>query len=210
MKMHSKKMVLALVLLSLLSVSAFAETKIATLSLQKIFDGYWKTKQADAALKDRQAEMKKSESEMADSWKKANEDYQKLLTAASDQAVSSEERDKRKKEAGDKLKDLKDIEANVQQFQRQAGAILQEEKSRKTKNLLDEIKLAITGRAKAGGYSLVFDADSVLYTNAENDITDSVLAVLNASAPGGAPRSEVSKPDAKPEAKKDQPKDQKK
>jgi outer membrane protein len=207
MKIHSKKLVLALVWLSLLSGSAFAETKavtetkIATLSLQKIFDGYWKTKQADAALKDRQAEMKKSESEMADSWKKTNEEYQKLLVAASDQAVSSEERDKRKKEAGDKLKDLKDIEANVTQFQRQAGAILQEEKSRKTKNLLDEIKLAITGRAKAGGYALVLDSDAVLYTSGENDITDSVLAVLNAGAPGET---------SKPEAKKDQPKDQKK
>jgi outer membrane protein len=206
MKMYSKKMILVLMSLALLSSPAFGETKIATLSLQKIFDGYWKTKQADAALKDRQAEMKKSESEMADSWKKTNEDYQKLLATASDQAVSSEERDRRKKEAGDKLKDLKDIEANVQQFRRQADAILQEEKSRKTKNLLDEIKLGITGRAKAGGYSLVFDADSVLYTNGENDITDSVLAVLNAGAPGEAPKSEA----MKPEAKKDQSKDQKK
>jgi outer membrane protein len=195
------KWVLALALLSLFGgpaladTKAFADTKIATLSLQKIFDGYWKTKQADAALKDRQAEMKKSESEMADSWKKTNEDYQKLLLTASDQAVSSEERDKRKKDAGEKLKDLKDIEANMTQFQRQAGAILQEEKSRKTKNLLDEIKLAITGRAKAGGYALVLDADAVLYTSGENDITDSVLAVLNTGAPGES---------ANPEAKKDQ------
>jgi outer membrane protein len=202
MKMYSKKLVLALVLLSLLSGSAFADTKIAIVSLQKIFDGYWKTKQADAGLKDRQAELKKSESEMADSWKKTNEDYQKLLTSASDQAVSSEERDKRKKEAGDKLKDLKDIEANVQQFQRQAGAILQEEKSRKTKNLLEEIRLAIAGRAKAGGYALVVDVDAVLYNNGENDITDPVLAVLNAGAPGEAPKPEVLKPEAKKDQKK--------
>ena len=207
MKIHSKKLSVVLACWSLLSCPAFAETKavadtkIATVSLQKIFDGYWKTKQADAALKDRQAELKKSESEMTDSWKKTNEDYQKMLAAASDPAVSSEERETRRKNAGDKLKDLKDIEANMQQFQRQATAILQEEKSRKTKNLVDEIKLAIAGRAKAGGYVVVLDADSALYTSTDTDITDSVLTVLNAAAPAET---------AKPEVKRDQPKEPKK
>ena len=197
MKMMMKKIGLGCCLCALMNVSAFAEPKIATLSLAKAFDGYWKTKQADAALKDRQTELKKSETEMSDSWNKAKEEYQKLSASASDQAVSANERDKRKRDAEGKLKDMKDIEANAAQFQRQAGAILQEEKNRKTKNLLDEIKLAVAGKAKAGGYTLVLDADAVLYTNGESDITDAVLAQLNAGAP---PET------AAPEAKKSEPK----
>src|SRR5437016_6123587 len=101
-----KKLSLVAAFLSLLTISARAEVKIATVSLAKTFDGYWKTKQADAALKDRQTELKKSETEMADSWNKAKEEYQKLVTAASDQAVSADERDKRKKDAEGKLKDM--------------------------------------------------------------------------------------------------------
>jgi len=198
MKMIFKKLSLACALLALLNLSAHAEVKIATVSLAKTFDGYWKTKQADAALKDRQTELKKSETEMSDSWNKAKEEYQKLDSAARDQAVSADERDKQKKDAEGKLKDMKDIEANAAQFQRQPGAILQEEKSHKTKNLLDEIKLAITGKAKAGGYTLVVDSDSVLYTNGENDITEAVLAQLNAGNP-----DQSTKPDApKSESKK--------
>lgn len=193
MKTMLKKLGLGCLLIALLDVSAYAETKIGTVSLAKVFDGYWKTKQADTALKDRQAELKKSETEMSDSWNKAKEEFQKLSTAAADQAISAEERDKRKKDAEGKLKEMKDIEANAGQFQRQAGAILQEEKSRKTKNLLDEIKLAITGKAKAGGYTLVMDADAVLYTNGENDLTDAVLAQLNAGAPADLSRPEVKK-----------------
>lgn len=192
-----KKIGLGCLLCSLLNVSAFAQAKIATMSLAKAFDGYWKTKQADAALKDRQAELKKSETEMSESWNKAKEEYQKLAASASDQAVSADERDKRKRDAEGKLKDMKDIEANAAQFQRQAGAILQEEKSRKTKNLLDEIKLAVAGKAKAGGYTLVLDSDSVLFTSGENDITETVLAQLNAGAPAET---------SKPEVKKDEPK----
>ena len=176
-------MVAALAAVMLLSGSAMAETKIATVSLAKVFDNFYKTRQADAALKDRQIELKKSETELEANYKKTTDEYQKLQIAASDQAVSSDERDKRKKDAEAKLKDIKQIESDASQFQRQAGTILQEEKNRKTKNLLDEIKLAITGRAKAGGFTLVVDADSVLYTNGENDITDSVLQLLNAGAP---------------------------
>lgn len=193
MKTMLKKLGLGCLLIALLDVSAYAETKIGTVSLAKVFDGYWKTKQADTALKDRQAELKKSETEMSDSWNKAKEEFQKLSTAAADQAISAEERDKRKKDAEGKLKEMKEIEANAGQFQRQAGAILQEEKSRKTKNLLDEIKLAITGKAKAGGYTLVMDADAVLFTNGENDLTDTVLAQLNAGAPAESSRPEVKK-----------------
>ncbi|MFO1487235.1 MAG: OmpH family outer membrane protein [Verrucomicrobiota bacterium] len=195
--MTLKKLGLGLALMSLLNLSAQAEVKIATVSLAKTFDGYYRTKQADAALKDRQTELKKSESEMAESWNKAKEEYQKLVAAASDQAVAAEERDKRKKDAEGKLKEMKDIESSAAQFQRQAATILQEEKARKTKNLIDEIKLAITGIAKTGSYTLVVDSDSVLYTNGENDITEAVLSQLNAGAPQEAPKAEVKKPEPK-------------
>ena len=178
-------MLIGVAALALTGSSAFAEMKIATVSLQKLFDNYWKTKQADAALQDQQAEMKKSETEMADSYKKTNDEYQKLLASASDPVISADERDKRKRDAEAKLKDLKDIDAQATQFQRQAITTLSEKKNRLTKNLLDEIKLAVAGKAKAGGYTLVVDTDSpgVLYTSGENDISDSVLDQLNAGAP---------------------------
>jgi outer membrane protein len=197
MKLLLKTMLLGLLALACAGNSAQADPKFATVSLSKLFDNYWKTKQADAALQDQQAEMKKSESEFEDSWKKTNQEYQKLRDSASDQAVSAEERDKRKRDAEGKLKDLKEIENSISQFQRQATATLTEKKSRMTKNILDEIKLAIAGKAKAGGYALVFDADSLAYASGETDISSDVLAQLNAGAP-----AELAKPDDKKPATK--------
>ena len=46
-----RKLLPALLLISLLGSSASAQTRIGTVDLRKIFDSYWKTKQADAALK---------------------------------------------------------------------------------------------------------------------------------------------------------------
>ena len=91
------KLVPGLLLVSLLSGSALAQGRIATVDLRKVFDGYWKTKQADAALKDRAADIEKDHKTMLDDWKKTKEEYQTLLSEANNQTLSLEERDKRKK-----------------------------------------------------------------------------------------------------------------
>src|SRR2546421_3096230 len=111
-----RKTIPGLLLITLLSGSAHAQSRIATVDLRKIFDNYWKTKQADAALKDRAQDMEKEHKTMLDDWKKAKEDYQTLLASANDQAVSADQRDKRKKLAEEKLKQIKDSEDTIGQY----------------------------------------------------------------------------------------------
>src|SRR3954468_16453109 len=89
-----------------LASDAQAQPKIATVDLRKIFEGYYKTKQADAQLRDRGTDAEKQYKGMLDDYQKANEDYKKLVESANDQAVSSEERDKRKKSAETKVLEL--------------------------------------------------------------------------------------------------------
>ena len=183
--------VLSISLLAFLSVPALAQTKIGTVDLRKLFEGYWKTKQAQAALTDRQVQLGKDIKSMNDDLKKGGEEYQKLLEQASDQAISADQRDKRKLASADKLKDLQDRKAALDQFQRQAQVTLQEQQMRMRENILGEIKVAVTAKARAGGYSLVIDAaaetanatTAVVYSSGENDLTDEVLKQLNAGAP---------------------------
>jgi outer membrane protein len=139
MKTLSKGLISALVLCGL-SLPASAQTRMATVSMQKVFENYWKTKQGDAVLKDQVAEIEKSNKQLVDDWKKGKEEWQKLLDSANDQAVSAAERDKRKKAAEDKLTDLKRMEENITSFQRQATTRLNEQKAQMRKRILDEIK----------------------------------------------------------------------
>src|SRR5689334_19225951 len=105
-----------IVLMSLLGSSALAQNRIATVDLRKVFDGYWKKRQAEAALKERQTDMEKEDRNMVDDYKKVKEDYQSLLSSANDQAVSSEERDKRKSAAEEKLRRMKEMEDNIASY----------------------------------------------------------------------------------------------
>ncbi len=185
------KVSLVLLVTGLLTLSASAQGRVATVDLAKLFDNYWKTKQAEGALKDRVAELEKESKAMGEDLKKGNEEYQKLLTDANDQAVSAEEREKRKKSAEGKLKQLKELQDTIEQFTRQARTTLDEQRLRMRNNLLGEIKAAVNSKAKSAGFAIVLDTAGesskntplVLYTSGDNDLTDAVLQQLNVTAP---------------------------
>ena len=203
-----------LLVFSLLSGSAWAQGRIATIDLRKVFDGYWKKRQAEANLKDRQADMEKEDKNMIDDYKRMKDEYGTLQTSAGDQAISPEERDKRKKAAEDKLKQMKDLEDTIAQYERQAKTTLGEQSSRMRANILTEIRNVVNAKAKAGGFFLVVDtaAESinstpiVLFSSNENDITDGVLEQLNATRPTDLPKTDetpAETKDEKSEKKKD-------
>jgi outer membrane protein len=189
-------------LMAFMGGSALAQTKIATVDLRKLFDNYYKTKLAQAAIQERADQLDKDDKSMKDDLKKGSEDYQALLEQANDQALSSDERDRRKQAAADKLKELQQSKAAIDQYERQAQTTLGEQRQRMRENILTEIKTAVTTKAKSAGYTLVLDTAAetvngtmaVVYTNGDNDLTDAVLSQLNAGAPIDVTKPAVTAP----------------
>lgn len=179
--------------------SASAQTKVAAVDLKKIFNGYWKTKQADAALASRTAELRKELKDMEDNLDKAQTDYKNLLDQANDPAISAEERDKRKLAAADKGRDIASSKTALEEFQRQADAQLNDQSQRMRDNLLVDIQKAVADKAQAGGFTMVVNSgltEEFLYLKPDADLTEPVLSELNAGAPidlnkpvSGAPSS---------------------
>jgi outer membrane protein len=203
MRIAFGKLISGLALMCLLEGSAWAQGRIATIDLRRVFDNYWKKKQAEAALKDRQSDMEKEDRNMVDDYKKVKEDYQSLLGSANDQAVSAEERDKRKAAAEEKLRRMKEMEDSIAQYERTARQTLADQSDRLRANILKEITNVVTAKAKVAGFSLVIDTAAetanrtpvFLFSNSENDITQAVLDQLNSTAP-----TDLTKPEEKPVA----------
>lgn len=191
MKKWMQRWIPLALMLCVFSSSALAQNRVATVDLRKVFDGYWKRKQAEAALKERETELKKELDGLRESLKKLTEDYQKSLAEVNDQAVSAEERDRRKQSAQLKLKEIKESEDTIKQFVTQADASLLEQKRRMRDGLLESIRATVSAKAKSSGYGLVVDTAAetpngtpvVVYSSGENDITEEVLKQLNAGAP---------------------------
>ncbi|HEX4263389.1 MAG TPA: OmpH family outer membrane protein [Verrucomicrobiae bacterium] len=202
-----KKLIPALFLL--VGTSAFAQYRIATVDLGRVFTNYWKTKQAQTAIDEHRADIEKTGKEMLSTFNKSKEDYQKMLDSVNDQAVSSEERDKRKKTAEDKLKDLRDQQDALQQFDRGATTSLDEQLKRTRDNIVSDIRIAVSAKAKTDGYTMVLDTAAqsvnqtpvILYSvPGDNDITEAVIKQINMGAPVDTPKSD-DKPDVKSKGK---------
>jgi outer membrane protein len=211
MKNIIKTVILTGVLLALVvgTGTVQAQTKIATIDLRKVFDNYYKTKQADTLLKEEAIDLEKERKNMIESYKKHDEEYKALIDKANDQAVSSDERAKIKKTAEQKLTELKETEQAVTEFERSARAKLGEKQRIKRDAIVMEIRGIIDTKAKAAGYSLVVDTagDSInntpiiLYSNGENDITEAVLTQLNSTAPVTPAKSDDKKAEEKSDSK---------
>jgi len=191
MRNFLRTIVATVLLLAFSGIPAMAQTKIATVDLRKLFDGYYKTKIAQANIQEKAAQLDKDDKGMRDDLQKASTEYQDLLAQANDQAISADERDRRKQAATDKLKQIQDSKATIDQYERQAQATLADQRQRMRADILKEIDAAVTAKAKAAGCTLVIDTaaetinqtPTIIYNSGENDLTDAVLAQLNAGAP---------------------------
>lgn len=192
-----------------LAVSAHAQTKLAVVDLQKVFDGYWRTKQADTQLKERANDLEKARTGMVDDYKKANEEFKKVLDSINDPSVSNDEKDKRKQDAEKRRVDIAGIEQNIRTFDENSRKSILDQQKRMRDSVLRDIRGVVEEKAKSGGYQTVLDTAAlslnqtpvVVYTSlvgSGDDLSDTVLKALNANAPADNGKKDEEKKPASP------------
>jgi outer membrane protein len=209
MKTMIKRILPAMMLVCALTMPAMGQPRIGTIDLRKVFDNYWKRQQAESALKERGTSMDKELKGFMDDYNKTKEEYTKLIQASQDQSKAQEERDKAKTAAESKLLEIKTSENTIRTYEENAKDQLDAQKKRMRDSLLQDIQAAISAKAKVSGFTLVIDTSAeslnqtpvVLFTTGENDMTDGILAQLNAGAPP-PPAPDASKDDGKKNQKK--------
>jgi outer membrane protein len=205
----------------LLSTTALAQGKVGVINLTKVFDEFWRTKQADIQIKDRLSEFEKMGQSMYDDYKKANEEFGKQIEAANDPALSKEESEKRRKDLDKKRKDIMEMENNIKQFQGNSQRALMEQRGRVRESILRDVRGVIEEKSKAGGYNTVLDISAqsangtpvVIFTTlagGESDLSDSVAKALAATAPPDSAKTDAPKTEAKDPKKADENKAEKK
>ena len=121
----------------------------------------------------------------------------KLLESINDSVVSQEEREKRKKTAETKLREMQEIEQSIGQFDRSARTQLGEQQRNMRDKIVVEIREVVNKKARTASYGAVLDSAAesavgtpiVLFNANLPDLTDEILTQLNATAPAGALQS---------------------
>lgn len=184
---------LAGLVLALAATSTQAQTRIAVINMKTVFDGYWKTKQSDLTVKERQGEYEKERKKMLEDFEKLNTQYRDLDRSARDLAVSEEEQKKRKDAANSKLLEIREIERSVRDFDTNFRTQLADQIQRLRENIFRDIRELVDAKARAGGFNLVLNTAAeanqvpfIMYNAGLPDLTQEVLTDLNAKAPPGA------------------------
>ena len=192
---HLTRTLLAGLVAALVAGSAQAQTqaKLAIVNMKTVFDGYWKTKQSDATVKEREAEFKTERKKMEDDYEKLNSEFRELEKGSRDPAISADEQKKRKDSANSKLLEIREIEQSVQNFDRNFRQQVADQITRMRENIFRDIREVVEAKAKSGGYGLVLNTAAeitqipvFLYVSGLPDMTQEILTELNAKAPPGA------------------------
>jgi outer membrane protein len=183
---------------------ASADLKVAVIDLGKAFDAFYKTKDAQAKLKEKQDTYQKEIQDLITEYQHMGEEAQQLQQASTDPTLSQAARDEKAKALDAKKQDLVAMGNKIQEMKVERGRELQDETFRRHKEIVDEISKVITDYSGPQGFDLVLDKSPasastgvgiVLYNSTKLvDITTAIITQLNATAPppGMAPAADTS------------------
>jgi outer membrane protein len=188
------KKLLFLSLLFFVPVSlASADLKVATVDLSKAFDGYYKTKEIQTSLKEKQDEAQKELQDKVADYQKIGDEVQKLDQQSKDPTLSAEARAEKAKARDQRGADLQAAQRQIEEFRTERSNELKDELIRRRKEVVDEITKVINDYSGPQGYDMVIDKSSasaasgvpiILYSSSKlPDITDVIIKQLNAGAP---------------------------
>ena len=170
-----------------------AELNIGTVDAQKVFENYWRTKEAQAGLKKEEAAATKK----LETFQKGQVELQKQIEEQnkfiqSNPNLSEAQLQARIRQRADNIRKYQEMAKAIAQYQQSTRKKISESWEKDRSSIITEVKSVIAAQAKKDGYNLVIDSGSgsvlgatptVLFSDDTNDITTVVLEKLNASDP---------------------------
>jgi len=193
-----KKIVLSFILIvsqALIFNQASAEYSIITVDVSRLYEGYYKTKEATDKLQGRYDTAQAQLDELMASGDVEVKAYQTMLEQAQNPALSDSARKDAEDDANLQMEKIRSLQQDVQTFQKSTQNQLAQQQATQRQFMLEEIKTVILEIAQDRKADLVFDIStginvglpSVIYANPAWDSTEDVLEVLNADAPPPPP-----------------------
>ncbi len=212
-----KKVLATLALSAALALGAQAQQdgRFAFVDMDKVFTEFYKTKLADAQLKDQAEEYKADRKKMVDAFQKLQSDFDALREESNNTALNEDTRNEKRGAAEEKLVEIREQESKIRRYDESRQKQLDEQSRRMRTRLVDEIKQAIQAYAQSAGFFAVLDSSGnslngvglVVYSDSKADITPAIIDALNKgktldepAAPSAAAAPAI-KPAAAPAAK---------
>jgi Skp family chaperone for outer membrane proteins len=171
----------------LLSAGGACAQKIVFVDVQEVFKRFYKTQLAQDQIRQQADDIKYEQSEMDNQIAKLKEEAEVLRKDARDETLSDEVRQNKRNDLEEKLVELQKKEKDKADFEKLRNQQIEQQNTRMSRKLLDEVQEAIIVYSKEKGYDGVIDRSAesriglpvVLFGSPKDDITADVLVSLN-------------------------------
>ena len=168
-----------------------AATAIGVISLEKVYNGYWRTDVENKKLKTKQEEALDRIKKLEESLRKQGTVLGNMIKAMQDPRLAAAERSNRQQQVQTKQKELQQMQDAIQGFRERTRKDLELDMRKEREQIMEEIQQIVSTEAKKRKLNLVLDeaarsaaiAPIVIFTDGENDLTEEVLRQLNLSDP---------------------------
>lgn len=188
-----KKFLLPFLALSAFAIQpAMAELQVVTVSMQKLFDGYHKSADANENLQSIQQQAQSEAQEKQESLQAMADEVRSMQEDLENPVLSESSKEEKQAEIQARMEEVRQKQREYQQWQQRTMNELQARNQEVRQSIIDEIVKVVNDIAlKEYSADLVFDTSdilgsgvpTVLYADSGLDITDKVLVKLNENAP---------------------------
>lgn len=171
-----------------------AQSKVGIVDMNKVFSGYYKTKDAETKINEAREVAKKELNDRMESHKQILDEINQLNKDLDSAALSATSKNDKGKKRDDKIAQIKDLEREIQDFKGSREKQLQEQAVRMRNQIVEEIMKLIQDKVKSDNFDLVFDKSGqslngvnlVLYSKDNMEFSDEIITTLNKSKPAAA------------------------
>ena len=171
--------------------AAHAQLKVATVDMNKVFSGYYKTKDAENKINDARESAKKDLDERMESHKQMLDEINQLNKDIDNPALSATAKADRNKKRDEKITQIKALEQEIQEFKNSREKQLQEQAVRMRNTIVEEIMKVVNEEVKEKSYDMVLDKSGqslngvlfVLFSQDKMDFSEQVILTLNKTRP---------------------------
>ncbi len=107
--------------------------------MKKVFDGYYKTKEAESKINEQRSVARKEVEDRMDLARKLLDDIKKLDEALQNPALGKEEKEQQSKVRSEKAVELQNMDRELREFQASREKQLQEQSVRLRASIVDDI-----------------------------------------------------------------------
>ncbi len=184
MKQTLIALLLATAILSPARASAAVEQKMATVNVEKIFKGYWRTTVEDKRLKEAVNDVKKRVAAQEKKQTDLLTELQNMQKVLQNPNLNQAALARHRQQFEAKRKVFEQSGKTLKMWKASQEKDLMEKDRIATSKIREEILAVISAQAKKGGFTVVVDSKALLFSDADLDITNQVLAQLNVNDPG--------------------------